>query len=318
MKYRFHSLAELTEILETEQIPIEEYALKREAFIWGISESAVCDELDRRIAVTRRSLITGLTEPQHSRSGLTRGATVTFCGAKRQFIHDGLFRRTVAYALSINEVNACGGKIVAFPTAGASGIVPGAIWAWWDTCHGDGDTAKKAALSPNIPPNMPEMFNPPYDPKLRGAFLVSSLAGVVIAQRATLAGAEGGCQAECGCAGAMAACALAYLEALTPGECFSAAALSLKNTLGLACDPVGGLVEVPCVKRNAFIAVHALLAVDLTLSGIGSVIPFDEVVLAMKQIGDAMPAGIKETAGGGLAITPTALAIKEKLDNSGD
>jgi L-serine dehydratase len=342
MKYRFHSFTELTEILKVEQIPIEEYALKREAFIWGIPENAICDELDRRIMVTRRSLITGLTEPQHSRSGLTRGAAVAFYGAKRHFIHDGLFRRTTAYALSINEVNACGGKIVAFPTAGSSGIVPGAIWAWWDTWHGNDNTAakkkaalslkvpemhgdgdisakKKAALSPKAPsPKVPEMLNPPYDPKLRGAFLVSSLAGVLIAQRATLAGAEGGCQAECGCAGAMAACALAYLEALSLDECFSAAALSLKNTLGLACDPVAGLVEIPCVKRNAFIAANALLAVDLTLAGIGSVIPFDEVVLAMKQIGDAMPAGIKETAAGGLAITPTALAIKEKLDNSGD
>jgi L-serine dehydratase len=112
----------------------------------------------------------------------------------------------------------------------------------------------------------------------------------------------------------MAACALGYLEDLPPADCFSAAALSLKNTLGLACDPVAGLVEIPCVKRNAFIAVNALLSVDLTLSGIGSVIPFDEVVLAMKQIGDAMPGGIKETAAGGLAITPTALAIKENLD----
>jgi L-serine dehydratase len=311
MKYRFHSFAELTEILAAEHLPIEEYALKREAFMWGIPESAVCDELDRRIAVTRRALITGLAKPQHSRSGLTKGAAATFYGAKRQCIRDGLFRRTAAYALSINEVNACGGKIVAFPTAGSSGIVPGAIWAWWDTFHGG---PEPAALSPGIP----EMPEPPYDPRLRGAFLVSGLAGVLIAQQATLAGAEGGCQAECGCAGAMAACALGYLEDLPPGECFSAAALSLKNALGLACDPVAGLVEIPCVKRNAFVAANALLAVDLTLSGIGSVIPFDDVVMAMKQIGDAMPAGIKETAAGGLAITPTALAIKEQLDKSGD
>jgi L-serine dehydratase len=313
MKYRFHGFAELMEILQTEDISIEEYALKREAFMRGVSEKAIYDELDRRIAVTRHSLIKGLADPQHSRSGLTRGAAVSFFGAKRQCVSHGLFRRAAAYALAINEVNACGGKIVAFPTAGSSGIVPGAIWAWWDTCHGDTEPGKeKAALSPIVP----EMLTPPYDPKLRGAFLISSLAGVLIAQRATLAGAEGGCQAECGCAGAMAACALAYLEALSPEECFSAAALSLKNTLGLACDPVAGLVEVPCVKRNAFIAVNALLAVDLTLSGIRSLIPFDEVVLAMKQIGDAMPAGIRETAAAGLAITPSALAIKENLDKS--
>lgn len=312
MKYRFHNLTELIEILKAEQIPIEEYALKREAFIWGIPESAIQDEIDRRIAVTRRSLIKGIAEPQRSRSGLVQGAAVSFFGAKRQFIHNRLFRRTAAYALSINEINACGGKIAAFPTAGSCGIVPGAVWAWWDTFHDD--AGPETAETEGLPLEMPEMFEPPYDPRLRGAFLISSLTGVLIAQRATLAGAEGGCQAECGCAGAMAACALGYLEDLPPADCFSAAALSLKNTLGLACDPVAGLVEIPCVKRNAFIAVNALLSVDLTLSGIGSVIPFDEVVLAMKQIGDAMPGGIKETAAGGLAITPTALAIKENLD----
>jgi L-serine dehydratase len=156
------------------------------------------------------------------------------------------------------------------------------------------------------------MLEPPYDSRLRGAFLVASLAGVLIAQGATLAGSEGGCQAECGGAGAMGASALAYLEERSLAECFSAAALSLKNSLGLACDPVAGLVEVPCVKRNAFVAVNALLAVDLTLAGIQSIIPFDEVVWAMKQIGDSMPAALRETAGGGLAHTPTGLSFRER------
>jgi L-serine dehydratase len=110
----------------------------------------------------------------------------------------------------------------------------------------------------------------------------------------------------------MGASALAYLEERPLGECFSAAALSLKNSLGLACDPVAGLVEVPCVKRNAFVTVNALLAVDLTLAGIQSIIPFDEVVWAMKQIGDSMPSAVRETAAGGLALTPTGLSFREK------
>jgi L-serine dehydratase len=240
--------------------------------------------------------------PQFSRSGLTCGAAVEFFNSEKQLIENKLFRRTVSYALAINEVNACGGKIVAFPTAGSSGIIPGTIWAWWDIHCGD---------SKQIP--LPQTQAPPFPPRLRGAFLVASLAGVIIAQQATLAGAEGGCQAECGSAGAMAACALAYLENLSLEECFSAAALSLKNSLGLACDPVAGLVEVPCVKRNAFTAVNALLAVDLTLAGIKSTIPFDEVVLAMKQIGDAMPANIRENAQGGLAATPTGLAVRDAM-----
>jgi L-serine dehydratase len=302
MKYRFHTFAELEANLREGGVSVEDYAVKREAFIGGIPESAVYGELDRRIAVTRASLIKGLASPQISRSGLTRGAAVAFAGAERGLVGDGLFRRAVSYALAINEVNACGGKIVSFPTAGSSGIVPGLIWAWWDSRGEKGNAAGA------IPP----MAEPPYDPRLRGAFLVASLTGVLIAQGATLAGSEGGCQAECGGAGAMGASALAYLEERPLGDCFSAAALSLKNSLGLACDPVAGLVEVPCVKRNAFVAVNALLAVDLTLAGIQSIIPFDEVVWAMKQIGDSMPASVRETAGGGLALTPTGLSFREK------
>jgi L-serine dehydratase len=316
MKFRFHNLAELMEILRAEKISAEGYALKREAFLSGLPEDAVRDEVDRRIEVTRASLLKGLKEPRFSRSGLTRGAAAAFFSAKRRFVDSELFRRAVSYALAINEVNACGGKIVAFPTAGSSGIVPGTIWAWWD-CHAGGGAREGAAQEREaLSPVIPEMLHPPYDSGLRAAFLVSGLAGILTAQRAALAGSEGGCQAECGTAGAMAACALAYLEARPLEDCFSAAALSLKNSLGLACDPVAGLVEVPCVKRNAFVAANALLAVDLCLSGIKSVIPFDEVVLAMKQIGDAMPANIKENAAGGLALTPTGLSIRKSLNET--
>jgi L-serine dehydratase len=312
MKYRFHTYAELSAILEGEGLSAEAYAVKREAFIAGSSEEAVYAELDRRIGVTRQALIKGLETPQHSRSGLTRGAAVAFGASSRGLIRDGLYRRAIAYALAINEVNACGGKVVSFPTAGSSGVVPGVIWAWQDERAGQAGSGVEGALLPFAPPSL---VPPPYDGGLRGAFLIAGIAGVLIAQGATLAGAEGGCQAECGAAGAMAACALAYLEGLSLGECFSAAALSLKNSLGLACDPVAGLVEVPCVKRNGFVAVNALTAVDLTLSGITSIIPFDEVVWAMKQIGDSMPPGIKETSQGGLAATPTGLSYKAKPDD---
>jgi L-serine dehydratase len=305
MKFRFHNFVELKEILNAEKISPPGYALQREAFITGTSVEAVAAELDRRIEVTRQALIKGLQSPQISRSGLTRGAAVTFAKAGKALVRDGLFRRAVAYALAINEVNACGGRIVSFPTAGSSGIVPGTIWAWWDLRRKEGQHADGFETG-DIEP-----WAPPYEQNLREAFLVSSLAGILIAQGATLAGSEGGCQAECGAAGAMAACALSWLEGLSLDQCFSAAALSLKNSLGLACDPVAGLVEVPCVKRNAFVAVNALTAADLTLAGIESVIPFDEVVWAMKQIGNALPVIIKENSTGGLAMTPTGLSYKE-------
>ncbi|MDR1863459.1 MAG: L-serine ammonia-lyase, iron-sulfur-dependent, subunit alpha [Treponema sp.] len=306
MKFRFHNFAELREILHTEKISAPRYALEREAFITGSSVEAATAELDRRIEVTRRALVKGLQNPQLSRSGLTRGAAPAFANSERTLVGDGLYRRSAAYALAVNEVNACGGRIVSFPTAGSSGIVPGTIWAWWDIRREGGQKGENPGEIGQAGPQAP-----PYDQSLRDAFLVSSLAGILIAQGATLAGSEGGCQAECGSAGAMAACALSWLEGLPLDRCFSAAALSLKNSLGLACDPVAGLVEVPCVKRNAFAAVNALIAVDLTLAGVESVIPFDEVVWAMKQIGNALPVIIKENSTGGLAMTPTGLSYKK-------
>ncbi|GAB1483443.1 L-serine ammonia-lyase, iron-sulfur-dependent, subunit alpha [Treponema sp.] len=299
MNYRFLSVSELEAILDAEGITAETYALKREAFVSGKSEAEVETELDRRISVTRSALEKGLSEAQCSQSELTTGAAVKLVSSSRRLVGEGLFTRALSYAPAINEVNACGGKVVAFPTAGSSGIVPGAIWAWWDEkrSHDESIAAPSA----------------PFGSHLRGAFLNASLVGVLIAQGATLAGSEGGCQAECGAAGAMAAAALCFLEGLSLTDRFQAAALSLKNSLGLACDPVAGLVEVPCVKRNAFVAANALVATELVLAGIKSAIPFDEVIMAMKSIGDSLPASIKENAEGGLAITPTGLACKARL-----
>ena len=308
MKFRFLSYIELESILAESGLDAAAYALKRESFISGRSEADVQEELDRRIAVTRAALEKGLAEAQRSRSGLTDGAAVKVASAQRRLVKDGLVSRAIAYSLAVNEVNACGGKVVSFPTAGSSGIVPGAIWAWWD------ERGPSGRETPPLPlPEAPPSPSRPYDERLRGAFLQASLVGVLIAQGATLAGAEGGCQAECGAAGAMAAAAIAYLEGLSLSDGFAAAALSLKNTLGLAGDPIAGLVEVPCVKRNAFVASQALVAVELVLAGVRSAVPFDEVVQAMKMIGDAMPVSIKESAEGGLAATPTGLAYKSKI-----
>lgn len=313
MKFRFGSSIDLASILREEGISAESFAVKRESFISGKSEAEVLAELDRRIAVTRDALRRGLDAPQRSHSGLTDGAAVKVASAHRRLVPDGLFSRALAYSLSVNEVNACGGKVVAFPTAGSSGIVPGVIWAWWDERSEAEGASSRESASPASGPLAAHPIQPPYDDRLRGAFLNASLVGVLIAQGATLAGAEGGCQAECGAAGAMAAAAVAFLEGLSFEDRFQSAALSLKNSLGLACDPVAGLVEVPCVKRNAFVAANALVAVELRLAGVGSMIPFDEVVAAMKSIGDSLPSSLKENAEGGLAATPTGLSFKEKI-----
>ncbi len=268
------------------------WLLARDSFYSGKTEAALRSEIAHRIKVTRASLDRGVAQAQMSYSGMTKGGAVTLAASTSWPVEDRFFRLALTYALAINEVNACGGRIIAFPTAGSCGIVPGVLWAWRD--------ARERALGPD-------------HPRFQDAFIVASAVGILIASRATLSGAAGGCQAECGAAGAMAAAGLSTLLGEGPEASFDAAALSLKNSLGLACDPVAGLVEVPCAKRNAFLAANAITAVSFARAGVRSVIPFDEVVGAMKAIGDAMPQALRESAEGGLAKTATGLSYWDKI-----
>ena len=194
----------------------------------------------------------------------------------------------IATALKVGECNACMGRIVAAPTAGASGVLP-------------------AVLLP-----MKEKYNFSDDDMVRALYVAAGF-GQVIATRASIAGAEGGCQAEIGSASAMAAAALVSLLGGSPEQMAAACATALQNLLGLVCDPVAGLVEVPCVKRNVIGAVNALTAAELALAGVENVIPCDEVIDAMRAVGDVMPAALRETGGGGLAATPTGRRIAEEL-----
>src|ERR1041385_6891043 len=192
------------------------------------------------------------------------------------------------YALAAVGGDSRMGGIVAAPTAGAGGVVPGMLLALEEERNVD-----------------PE--------KTVRALVVAGGIGSIIALSANISGAAGGCQNEGGVASSMGAAAVAYMMGGTTHQCIHAAALALKNTLGLVCDPVGGLVEVPCVKRNALFAVHGLTAAQLALAGIESVIPMDEVVEAMVRIGRALPRGLRETAEGGLATTTTGCAIGSRL-----
>jgi L-serine dehydratase len=293
MKWLFTTAADLLDRVADSGLALPDYIIAREAHYAASSPEAERSELARRIRITRQSLDAGLGRPQRSFSGLTDGSAAKLKSAPPGVVADPLFRLALAYSLAVNEVNACGGKIVAFPTAGSCGIVPGTLWAYRD--------ARRPDLDAESPP-------------FQDAFIVASAVGMVIASRANLAGASGGCQAESGAAAAMAAGGLLFLLGYGPEDCLDAAALSLKNCLGLACDPVAGLVEVPCVKRNAFMSANALAAVTLAEAGIRSAVPFDEVVGAMKWIGDAMPASLRESAEGGLALTPTGLAYKRKIE----
>ena len=193
-----------------------------------------------------------------------------------------------ALALKVATGNAAMRRIVAAPTAGSCGILPGVLVAYRRTFASS-------------------------EEELLAALVVAGAVGSVVAERATLAGAEGGCQAECGAAAAMAASALAVLRGGSPEDGVHAAALVLQSVLGLVCDPVAGLVEVPCVLRNGSLVGLAVLGADLALSGIRSLIPPDEVVDALGSVGRALPASLRETSRGGLAVTPTGAALARRL-----
>ena len=208
------------------------------------------------------------------------GSDKSYCGP---FVND-----VMARALKMGESNACMKRIVAAPTAGACGVLPAVLTACYD--HGQADREQ-----------------------IIDALFVAAGIGQIIAASAFIAGASGGCQAEIGAASAMAAGALVSLRGGTPTQIASAAAIALKNLLGLVCDPVGGLVEIPCVKRNVIGSVNALSAADMSLAGIISMIPFDQVVDAMREVGENMDVRFRETGLGGLAATPTAAEICKNL-----
>ena len=196
--------------------------------------------------------------------------------------------KAMAMALSSSEVNASMGRIVACPTAGSCGILPAVVLS-------AGERLKRS------------------DDELIKALFTSSAVGMIIGRNATLSGAEGGCQAECGSASAMAAAAVVEMMGGTPKMCLDAAAIVLKNILGLVCDPVAGLVEIPCAKRNAAGAVSALSTAELVMAGVSSHIPFDDAVTAMYQVGKSLPSELRETALGGVAITKAGLVLKKKV-----
>lgn len=224
---------------------------------------------------------------KRSSSGLTGGD-----GAKLEEAKDPLcgsfLQAVMATALKVGECNACMGRIVAAPTAGASGVMPAVL----------------------LPLQAKEGYS---DEEMVRALYVAAGFGQVIATRASISGAEGGCQAEIGSASAMSAAALVHLRGGSPEQMAWACATALQNLLGLVCDPVGGLVEIPCIKRNVIGAVGALSAADLALAGIENIIPCDEVIDAMGAVGRALPSSLRETGEGGLAATPTARRLTESL-----
>ena len=265
--------------------------VKQEAAQQQIPEKDVLAQMEENWRVMKESIATGIQRPGRSKGGLIGGdgrKLYDYCHSDAELLAGANVMEAVSYALAVAEVNAAMGRIVACPTAGSCGIVPGVLKKIQELDHlTDGEIAM--------------------------GLMTCAGFGIVIANRASVSGAVGGCQAECGAASAMAAAAAVELRGGTPEQAGEACAMVLKNVMGLVCDPVAGLVEVPCAKRNAMGASLAMVMADLALSGVTSVIPVDEVITAMGNVGRSLPETLRETARGGLATTPTGIALNKKI-----
>ncbi|WP_260285129.1 L-serine ammonia-lyase, iron-sulfur-dependent, subunit alpha [Peribacillus aracenensis] len=288
----FRNVAELVELAESKKVKIAEIMILQEMEFSGLSREQIIKKMDRNLTVMEQAVERGLKGVQ-SVTGLTGGDAVLL----QNYIKSGkalagdLLLDAVSKAVATNEVNAAMGMICATPTAGSAGVVPGTLFA----------------VKEKLNPTRAEMIE----------FLFTSAAfGFVVANNASISGAAGGCQAEVGSASGMAAAAIVELAGGTPSQAAEAMAITLKNMLGLVCDPVAGLVEVPCVKRNAMGASNAITAADMALAGITSRIPCDEVIDAMYKIGLTMPVALRETAEGGLAATPTGRRLAKEIFGS--
>jgi len=291
--YQYTCQKDIEEKTARYQISISELAARHEAEREEVDVSVVMERMQQSLAVMKTNIRTGVESVQPSIGGLIGGnAAVMYQYATADAPLGGeLLARAVAYALAVTEENARMKRIVACPTAGACGVVPACLIAVGETRGLD-------------------------DAALTRALLNASAIGIVIAAGATISGADGGCQAEVGSASAMAASALVEMAGGSVSACINAAAMALKNMLGLVCDPVAGLVEVPCSKRNAVGVANAIAAADMALAGITSVIPLDEVVRAMKEVGRALPYELRETAKGGVAASKTAQEIRRRISQS--
>lgn len=286
----FSSIRELVAQCEREGKGVSEVMLEREVNRSGKSREVIFQKMKTRFLKMEEAVRKGISSKENSPSGISGGDASLFSmyREKRSPMSGDYISDAMRFAMATSETNAKMGVIVATPTAGSCGILPGCLFSLREN---GGHTADELTM---------------------GLFTASAI-GYVIANRAFISGSAGGCQAEVGSAVAMAAATIVELKGGSPEQSAQAAAMALKSLLGLVCDPVAGLVEVPCVKRNVIGTAIAFSAADLALAGIKSRIPCDEVIDAMYDIGKSMPHTLKETALGGLAATPTGERVKRQL-----
>ncbi|NLZ70949.1 MAG: L-serine ammonia-lyase, iron-sulfur-dependent, subunit alpha [Clostridiaceae bacterium] len=283
------SFTQLLNTCREKNLTIPEIVLLQENEIMGLTSDEVYEQMEIQLQTMEKSIQNGLAGVR-SHSGLTGGDAKKLSDyrKRKKNIMGDLLAAAVNYAIAVNEVNAAMGIICATPTAGSAGVLPGVLMAVRDEFQ----MSRKDQLN---------------------FMLIAGICGMIIGNNASISGAEGGCQAEVGSASAMTAAALTIAAGGSNEMAIEAVAIALKNLLGLSCDPVAGLVEIPCIKRNAIGVSNCFTAAEMALAGINSRIPCDEVVMAMGRIGDMMPEALKETAMGGLAMTPTALKMQAEL-----
>lgn len=284
------SLKEIIAFAEEKKLSLPDAILAIDAEATGIPEAEIRSSIRERMSDMERSVNEAAENKEEGRLVSATGHLLRKHALSENRLCGDFVLRASAIALEVATYNATMGRIVAAPTAGSCGILPGLLFSWKEF-HGGDDS----------------------DEKLTDALIVAGAIGEVIAARATLAGAEGGCQAECGAAAAMGAGALVHIQGGSSAAVANGVALAIKSILGLVCDPVGGLVEAPCIKRNGTLTALGALSADMALAGIKSVIPVDEVIDSMSRVGKAIPPSLRETSLGGLAVTPTAKELVKNL-----
>ncbi|MEL7146102.1 MAG: L-serine ammonia-lyase, iron-sulfur-dependent, subunit alpha [Bacteroidota bacterium] len=287
MSLLFESFAEWKAYCNDKDKPLWQPVVDYEVTQKGRSEKQIWQQLETAWYVMKDAVETGLNEDMQSVSGMINN------GAKKVYQHGTTvlspeFQKLVARSLAAKEVNSCMGRVVAAPTAGASGILPGTLFT------------------------LQEVHDIQDDEIYKGLLIGAGIA-LILEKRASIAGAVGGCQAETGAAAAMASGAIVYCLGGDIDQVFNAVAITIQCMLGLVCDPVAGLVEIPCVVRNASAAAIANSSAQIALANVSAVIPVDECVNAMGEVGQSMDAKYKETALGGLAATPTGQRIASKV-----
>jgi len=290
VELNYFSLKDLLNTASEKDCTLSSLVLTQQAEQLELPEEEVYERMRKSYQVMAECIEPGCSPDLRSTSGLTGGDAYKMRKATKEGknLTGSLMGSALYRALAVSELNASMGRIVAAPTAGSCGIVPAAVL----TMQEERNLSERQCVM---------------------SLFTASAVGMVIANNASLAGAQGGCQAECGSAAAMAAAAIVELAGGTPQMIDSAVSTAMKNILGLVCDPIAGLVEIPCIKRNASGVAGAFVAAELALAGIKSAIPADEVILTMKKVGDAMPSSLKETAEGGLAATPTGKRLREQV-----